>query len=292
MENKTNAGERVGSMLLDHFAMTIVAMIFYIPGMISGFSTGFEVTHEPSNQEMFGGLGFLGILGFALYFCKDSINGRSIAKRVLNLQVVENNNGTTASPLRCFVRNIFCILWPIEVIVTLASPSRRIGDFVAGTKVVPYESEVPQTKIEYQQVGLSFILACILMSLIFIPFWLLNSAIENQQVTYIESTLNQHASTATETLFADSLGDYLKADVRVYDNIEENDSLKYVSVILSLHQNYLKNDSDFEQIKSATVPLLLTEFQEKSFVGQIQYVYKEKGYFQAITLPLDWRTKD
>ena len=41
---------------------------------------------------------------------------------------------TVASSLKCLIRNITIILWPIEVIVVLVSPSRRIGDFIAGTE--------------------------------------------------------------------------------------------------------------------------------------------------------------
>jgi hypothetical protein len=98
-EQKTNAGTRIGSMLLDHIAMTFIAMIFFIPGMILGFSAAFEVSHEQTSPDIFGSLSYFGLIGFALYFCKDSINGRSIAKRALKLQVIENSSGRVASQL-------------------------------------------------------------------------------------------------------------------------------------------------------------------------------------------------
>jgi uncharacterized RDD family membrane protein YckC len=272
--------------------MTFIAMIFFVPGMISGFSTAFEINHEQTNPDIFGGLSYIGLIGFALYFCKDCINGRSIAKRALKLQVVENKSGNVASPIRCFVRNIFCILWPIEVIVTLASPSRRIGDMVAGTRVIPFNPELEQPKVNYTQVGLSIVLAYGLMVLVMLPFEGLKSKMESNRVTYIESSLNENSANETEQLFADSLGTYLTADVRVYDKIEKNEDLKYVSVILRLNENYLDSDDDYEQIKSATVPLLLTKFPEKTFVGQIKYVYQQPGSMQTRTLPLDWREKE
>lgn len=291
-EQKTNVGTRIGSMLLDHIAMTFIAMIFFIPGMISGFSTAFEVSHEQTSPDIFGGLSYFGLIGFALYFCKDSINGRSIAKRALKLQVVENSSGKVASPIKCFVRNIFCILWPIEVIVTLASPSRRIGDMVAGTRVIPFNPELEKPKINYGQIGLSIILAYGIMVLVMLPFEGLKSKMTSNQVSYVESSLNENAANETVQLFTDSLGTTLKPDVRVYDQIEENTDLKYVSVILRLNQNYLDNDNDYEQIKSATVPLLLTKFPEGTFVGQIKYVYQQPGSMQTRTLPLDWREKE
>jgi len=291
-EQKTNAGTRIGSMLLDHFAMTFIAMFFFVPGMISGFSTAFEVNHEQTSPDIFGGLSYVGLIGFALYFCKDCINGRSIAKRALKLQVVDNKSGNVASPIKCFVRNIFCILWPIEVIVTLASPSRRIGDMIAGTRVIPFNPELEQPKVNFAQVGLSIVLAYGLMVLVMLPFEGLKSKMESNRVSYIESSLNEKSANETEQLFADSLGTYLTADVRVYDKIEKNEGLKYVSVILRLNENYLDSDNDYEQIKSATVPLLLTKFPEKTFVGQIKYVYQQPGSMQTRTLPLDWREKE
>lgn len=292
IEQKTNAGTRIGSMLFDHIAMTFIAMIFFVPGMISGFSTAFEINHEQTNPDIFGGLSYVGLIGFALYFCKDCINGRSIAKRALKLQVVDNKSGNVASTIKCFVRNIFCILWPIEVIVTLANPSRRIGDMVAGTRVIPFNPELEQPKVNFAQVGLSIVLAYGLMVLVMLPFEGLKSKMESNRVTYVESSLNENSANETEQLFADSLGTYLTADVRVYDKIEKNEDLKYVSVILRLNENYLDSDDDYAQIKSVTVPLLLTKFPEKTFLGQIKYVYQQPGSMQTRTLPLDWREKE
>jgi uncharacterized RDD family membrane protein YckC len=279
-------------MLLDHIAMTCIAMFFFIPGMISGFSNACEINHEQTHFDIFGGLSYIGLIGFALYFCKDSINGRSLGKRALKLQIVENSNGKVASPIRCFIRNIFCVIWPIEVIVTLASPSRRIGDMVAGTKVVPFDAERKPSKINYGHIGLSILLAYGVMLLAMIPYENLKSKIEGNQVTYIESSLNEQAANEIQQIFTDSLGAYMTSDVRVYDQIEQNKDLKYVSVILKLKKNYLEDDDYYEQIKSATLPLLLTKIPEETFVGQIKYVFKQPGSMQTRTMSLDWRNKE
>lgn len=288
-EQKTNAGTRIGSMLIDHFAMTFLAMIFFLPGMISGFSTAFEINHEQTSPDIFGGMSYIGLIGFALYFCKDCIKGQSIAKRALKLQVVENSTEEIASPLRCFVRNIFIIIWPIEVIVTMVNPSRRIGDMVAGTKVIPFNPELEQPKLNFGQIGLSIILSYGLIVLSTLPFENMKTKMESHRVNYVESTLNEKAANETVQLFADSLGKSLTADVRVYDQILENQNLKYVSVILRLNENYLEYDQDYEHVKSMTASLLLTKFPEGTFVGQIKYVYQEPGSMQTRTLPLDWR---
>lgn len=291
-EEKTNAGTRIPSMLLDHLAMTFIAMIFMVPGMISRFSIMFDITHDQFNTAFLGESSYFGLIGFALYFCKDSINGRSIAKRLLKLQVVKNSNGKVATPIRCFIRNLFCVLWPLEVIITLVSPSRRIGDLIAGTRVVPFNEEREQLEINYLQIGLSFILACGLIVLMMLPIENMKAKIKSNQITYIESSLNQKAAEEAEKLFAESLGADLTPDIRVYDQIEGEENLKYVSVILRLKKNYLEKEDSYEQIKSTTVKLLLTKFKEGTFVGQIKYVYKQSGSMQVRRWPLDWREKE
>lgn len=287
-EQKVNAGTRLGTMILDHFIMTFGAMIFAVPGMISGFATAFNISHEQKSPNLFGNMSYVMLIGFAVYFCKDSINGRSPAKRILKLQVVDNTAGKAASPLKCFVRNIFCVLWPIEVIVALVNPSRRIGDFVAGTKVVPFDPTVEQQKTNWGQIGISLALAYGLMLIIMLPFNMMKAGLANQQVKYNETSFNEPVSKETEQLFADSLGNYLTADIRVYDKIE-NEDLKYVSIIFRLKENYLADDESFGRLKTSTIPLLLTKFPEKTFVGRIQYVYQSGGSMQSRTLPIDWR---
>ena len=288
-EQKVNSGTRLGTMILDHFLMTMIAMFFFVPGIISGFSNAFNVSHDQTNPDIFGNM-YLGLLGFAVYFCKDCINGRSIAKRILKLQLVDNTSGQVASPLKCFVRNIFCVLWPIEVLVALINPSRRIGDRIAGTKLVPFDPSLEQPKPNFGQIAISLGIAYSIMLLTMLPINYLKSKMEGQKINIVKSSLNNQESKAVEQLFADSLGTNLTADVRVYDKIR-NEDLKYVSVILQLKENYMADDESYEQLKSATVPLLLTKFPEKNFVGRIQYVYKTDGSMQIRTLPLDWRTK-
>ena len=70
ISKQISVGTRLGSMLLDHFFMTMIAMIFSLPGMISTFAGAFEVTHEQQSFDFFGGpFLYINLLGFALYFC-------------------------------------------------------------------------------------------------------------------------------------------------------------------------------------------------------------------------------
>lgn len=138
--SKLNTKTRIGTMLLDHFLMTAVVMIFVAPGLVYDITQTFG---NPNAQpKLMLGNYYLNIFAFSLYFNKDICMGRSIAKRILKLQVVDIKTGLPANALKCFLRDLTIILWPIEVIVGLENNERRIGDFIAGTKLMPYDPEV------------------------------------------------------------------------------------------------------------------------------------------------------
>lgn len=167
-EQKISIGTRLGTMLLDHIFMSFIAMIFAIPEFVYNLVQNLDSTPGQLNYDLFPGDNYLGLIGFALYFCKDSISGRSLAKRILKLHVVDNLTGKAASPFQCFIRNVFCVLWPIEVIVSLINPERRIGDWVARTKLVPFdkEKEQEQSSPRYLQIAIVFILSYTAMNLL------------------------------------------------------------------------------------------------------------------------------
>jgi uncharacterized RDD family membrane protein YckC len=290
-EQKINAGNRFASMILDHFIMTSAAMIFAIPGMVSGFVSAFKISHEQTNPDLFGNMSYVMIIGFAIYLCKDSINGRSPAKRILKLQVVDNNTGKAASPIKCFVRNIFCIVWPIEVIIALANPPRRIGDFVAGTKVAPFDPMLAPEKPKWAQAVISLALAYGLLLMFMIPFNMMMAGLTRHQVKYIETSYNENLSKETEKLFEGKLGYFMTPDVRVYDKVENSD-LKYVSVILRLKENNLEHEDSYEKLKSITIPLLLTKFPENTFTGRMQYIYQSGGSVQSRSLSIGKGTSE
>ena len=133
MNKKITLSERLGSMLLDHAIMCVII----VPPMILIAIVGIS----PPNHPPFDSAWIVGIPLFFVYFNKDFFRAKSPAKRILGFQVVDNTTGEAASRIQCFVRNITIPLWPIEVLVTLFSRQRRIGDLLAGTKLVRSEKE-------------------------------------------------------------------------------------------------------------------------------------------------------
>ena len=276
-----DTGTRLGAMILDHFIMTMIMMVFFIPGMVVSFSNAFKTGHEQTVFDPFGGDWiYLGFLGFAVYFCKDIINGRSIAKRILKLQLVNNSTGQVASPIRCFARNVFCIIWPIEVIVSMITPSRRIGDRVAGTKLVVYDQSYEKPILNVGKTLIPLALAYGVMLLFIIQIKRMIPDIESQKVNFIETSYNKQSSKELEQLIIDSLGEYLTPDIRVYDKVENQD-LKYISTILHLKENYLKDEDQSSRLDSSVNGLIYLKYPRKTFAGNLKYIYKEPGQMQS-----------
>ena len=68
---------------------------------------------------------------------KDCINGMSFGKYIVGIQTIDSRTLKVATPVQCMLRNLFCIIWPIEFFGMLFnSTGLRIGDQVAHTKVV------------------------------------------------------------------------------------------------------------------------------------------------------------
>ncbi|WP_299001032.1 RDD family protein [uncultured Tenacibaculum sp.] len=124
---------RILSMLLDHLiiCLSIVPLVIIISEVVSQFEQGF--------YKLIGN-GLFFILLF-IYMNKDLLRGKSPAKRIMGYQIIDIKTNKPASEFQCFVRNLTIIGWPIEVIAGLINPQRRLGDFLANTKVITSDKE-------------------------------------------------------------------------------------------------------------------------------------------------------
>lgn len=84
------------------------------------------------------------------YLNKDFLQGRSPAKRLLGLQLQEVN-GAPANELRAFLRNVTALMWPVEVLLIVAGSQKRLGDYLAGTRVVTGASTMATTPRSWWQ---------------------------------------------------------------------------------------------------------------------------------------------
>lgn len=192
IKDKVTIGLRLASMLVDHFAMTFIAMFIIMPGFALSAFDAFNLDHDPSSFG-FGGMSFLFAFGFSAYFNKDIFNGRSPAKRILKMQVIDNKTGLVAIPLKCLVRNLSIVLWPIEVIFVLINPKRRLGDKIAGTRI-DYVENPEKTKMDWSKFTVAILIAICFSALISLPFILKKSQWKTDKVSYVESSFNKTKS--------------------------------------------------------------------------------------------------
>ncbi|MDD7887345.1 RDD family protein [Flavivirga sp. 57AJ16] len=132
--NSNSRINRILSMFLDHciICLLIVPLGFLI------FGLGALMKDNLNN-----GIGIILVfIPFFIYLNKDFFKAKSPAKRILGFQVIDRKTNKPANELQCFVRNLtICVAWPLEVIIGLINPERRIGDFIANTKVIVSEKE-------------------------------------------------------------------------------------------------------------------------------------------------------
>ena len=65
---------------------------------------------------------------------KDLLGGRSLGKKLLRLSIY-SKNGSKPTILQLLIRNLFLIIWPVELMLLLFDKT-RIGDKIAKTIVV------------------------------------------------------------------------------------------------------------------------------------------------------------
>ena len=283
-KNEINAGIRVVSMLVDHFIMTFAMMIPLIPVFILGALNAFNITHEGSEMNPIPILyGF--VLAFAIYFNKDFFNGRSPAKRILKAQVVNNRTNEVAGPLRCLIRNLTIPVWPIEVLFVLINPKRRLGDYIAGTRIENYDNSRPAKRKKFKDYIIPVLVGILFTILLIIPFTLFYYLMKEPRVKYIENSYNHKLSNELSSFLSFRFRNYCdSADVKFYNKIE-NDSLKFVSLLFFLKNEELLDDEfEFPKLKTRITDTLNLKIQPNTYILQGKIIYKIPGHVRINTL--------
>ncbi len=123
---------RLTAFFIDHFTITflMVATVFV--------SIGPNYLDDEGTSKMLSVMPVVMVIGFALYFAKDSFRGISLGRWIMGIMVRDANNPEQVPSFgKLFVRNLFLILWPVELIVFIVdSNKKRLGDKVSNTVVV------------------------------------------------------------------------------------------------------------------------------------------------------------
>jgi uncharacterized RDD family membrane protein YckC len=294
MENeKVTIQQRISSMLIDHVVMTFIVTISMAPIMITHFNQYFE-NFGNDNNSLFRDSNYMFyalIFGMSLYLNKDMFRGKSIAKRSFKHEVIDIKTGEVASPLKCLLRNITIPVWPIEVIAVLVNPSRRIGDYIAGTSVEPIrENKKTKSKIDFYQILLSITVAFSILygsSFVFER----NFNFENpENLPYSKSSFNEALSRKIQTHLNITQDLYLnKSIIKVYDTIP-NDSIKYISAYFYLKHNYIEDDY-FIEVKKEVFDAIFEQIPQSEFILQAKFIYLSDNYKQSTSRTYDWRNE-
>ncbi|GGG97386.1 hypothetical protein GCM10011416_14210 [Polaribacter pacificus] len=123
---------RIAAFIIDHFTMTfLIVVIVFI-------SLGIDFMDENNFSNLMTKILPTMLVGFLLYFAKDSIKGISPGKWVMGIMVRnEKTPNEVPSFGKLFIRNLFLIIWPVEFIVLASSEEKkRLGDKTANTIVI------------------------------------------------------------------------------------------------------------------------------------------------------------
>ncbi|GAB2800833.1 hypothetical protein GCM10027275_53570 [Rhabdobacter roseus] len=123
--------------MIDHFVITLlmVSVVF--------LALGPNFLDETNRRQMPGIMAAVLMVGLLLYFAKDSVKGMSIGKWIMGIGVRDEAALHEVPSLgRLFLRNVFILIWPVELIVLVIDPEKkRLGDKVAKTKVFENENK-------------------------------------------------------------------------------------------------------------------------------------------------------
>lgn len=129
-------GRRLGAFMIDFLIATLVEVLFIVPFIIVPLlQNKIDVTEVAARNLS------INLIMFAYLIFRDVPNGRSIGKKALHLQV-RCTNAQPASWGQMIIRNLFVLMYPVEVVWLLATSGRtRLGDIAARTGVFECEAD-------------------------------------------------------------------------------------------------------------------------------------------------------
>jgi len=163
-ENKNDVLLRMKLMALDHFIMCAICSIVSIFFVGIGYLVVGNPFESAAADSFFYFAIFSALTVCSIYLNKDAIKGKSPAKRSLGFVIVDYKTGEIAHPIKTLLRNITVVIWPLEVVILFFSTERRIGDYIAGTKLVA-DSKTLNTELKIGQIIIAFAIGIIFVFL-------------------------------------------------------------------------------------------------------------------------------
>jgi hypothetical protein len=172
--------------------------------------------------------------------------------------------------MQCIVRNLTLFILPLEVLVILAQPERRIGDQIAGTKLVKYNrltNNKPERSVK------KYILPFLSSYAIFVAlaFGLTKISFNNPAVPFVAASYNETKTRELEKLLADKFGQYYTTSVKYYDSVQ-NKKFGYLSIICTFNEAAGGPVLTGQELEDQTMSSVYSLFPEDQVYGKIQFV--------------------
>ena len=81
-------------------------------------------------------------------FNKDFYSGQSVVNRLWGYKVVDIKTGNSPGQFKCMLRNLTALIFPFELPFVLLNPERRLGDLIAGTKLIKVDKSDPESILD------------------------------------------------------------------------------------------------------------------------------------------------
>ncbi|MEL6649183.1 MAG: RDD family protein [Bacteroidota bacterium] len=221
-------GPRFATMFIDYL------IVFFGLGMVCfGILMTLDLSNDLSqwaNIELY--LRWMMIALLAVWLSKDVFGGQSLAKRATKVQILRQNSDRAADPFQTILRNLSTLfLAPIEFIWGMVNTERRLGDFIAGTRLQAYEGKAPQIETELWRSVAAFFVSLGFCYLLINPLFSGESG-RGSDISPEVSSLNTNQSQALEDALEFKMGNvFSDITVEVYDQSQEEEE-GFVRVIL------------------------------------------------------------
>jgi uncharacterized RDD family membrane protein YckC len=135
VQNKKAVEKRLASIASRLSAKVIDwIFIFLLIGMLGAGLQSLFPEHKDAISMI------LGLVLILYLLFKDGVGGQSIGKRLVKVKVVHTTNGRACTLTQSFFRNLSTVLGLVDSIFALGKERRRLGDLIAGTRVIKTKS--------------------------------------------------------------------------------------------------------------------------------------------------------
>jgi len=290
-QTKLRLGNRIGALFIDQIIFFFLISFLYTPAYILFFlsrpdlAIGFNFFFLKNLQ-----IG-IAVISIMLMLNKDFFGGISPAKLLLKFQVLNNKTGQVASPLRCMLRNLTFLLAPVELIFVLIRPERRLGDYIAGTRIAVYEPERERESSVKKHYYYGFF-AALILAFVFVS--IVRTGIRAPYETPAPNTRSEKRHLAKNDDMAAELENILKDKLQMYTKFVDVRIIgsKNVRAIQEVSLGFLCPDllvadvysPELDNIEDQIEAAVRDKIRKNPYIIRVNIVNKQFGYPMKVCL--------